>query len=164
MKKMIDQEKTLSKINNIKERYQKFIQNIELIDIRLVSANIENKGYSEPPKKCRIDLDTKAWYENLNKIIEAFHQFELTINSPFKDKTIYGKTSVTFCVTYKSMIPMTDEIFKIFEHNNLTINTWPYFREFVHNMHMRMNWGGLVAPLYKIGLDRKKKSGAKIKK
>jgi hypothetical protein len=135
--------------------YRRFLNQIDIVDVRLVSARIDTAGYAESPPEYQIEVRTRARYENLNNRIEVFHRYNLVIEDT-KAKMTAGKLTVVFCVTYSSKIPMNDELFRAFKEYNLFINTWPYFREFVHNTFARMNWTGLVAPLYKGGIRPKK--------
>jgi hypothetical protein len=54
-----------------------------------------------------------------------------------------------FEVRYSTAQRMTDEIFNEFGRRNLPLNTWPYFREFVHAALARTGWPVFVLPVYK---------------
>lgn len=132
-----------------KSNYNSFIRQLELIDLRLVSARIENLGYAEYPANARIHFRSKSSHKNAEGKFEVSHGYNLTIKD-MDTKLPVAKLSVLFSLTYSSETPMTDDIFEIFKVYNLPLNTWPYFREFVHNSFARMGWGGIVAPTYKV--------------
>jgi preprotein translocase subunit SecB len=46
---------------------------------------------------------------------------------------------------------MTKDYFGVFVQVNLPVNTWPYFREFVHSTVSRMGLPPVVLPLVKRG-------------
>jgi len=138
-----------------KRNYNSFIRQIELIDVCLAAARIENLGYAECPANPRIDVRSKSSYKNTEGEFEISHSYNLTIKD-METKLPVAKLSVLFSVTYGSGTPMTDDIFEIFKIYNLPLNTWPYFREFVHNSFARMGWVGVVAPAYKVGASLKK--------
>ena len=87
-----------------------------------------------------------AKYENRDGKIEVFNRYNVRVLE--KGKELKAKLSVTFCVTYNSKIPMTDELFEEFKDSNLPLNTWPYFREFVHSGVLRMGWPPFIAPIF----------------
>ncbi len=128
--------------------YNDFVQQIEIVDLHLVSAKIDNLGYPESPPRRRNTVRVKASYQNAEGFFEVFHNYYLTVKDDEKGHKV-AKLSVLFSVTYATKKPMTDEIFDIFDKYNLPLNTWPYFREFAQNSFARMNWLGLVAPTYK---------------
>ena len=129
--------------------YNDFIGQIEIIDVRLMSAKIENLGSMDYPSSAGIRVRRKAGYENREGGFDCSQRYNMTVTDTEKKKAA-AKLSVVFSVAYTSGIPMSDELFNIFEEINLPLNTWPYFREFAHNSFGRMNWLGLIAPTYKI--------------
>ncbi|HTW92419.1 MAG TPA: hypothetical protein VMH22_12020 [bacterium] len=57
------------------------------------------------------------------------------------------RISCTFEVVYRVAKPMTKDYFQIFCTNNLPLNTWPYFREYVQSTVVRMGLPPLVLPV-----------------
>jgi len=138
-----------------KGNYNSFIRQVEVIDVCLTSARIENLGYTECPANPRIYVKSKSSYKNTEGGFEVSHGYNLTIKD-METKLSVAKLSVVLSVTYSSETPMTDDIFEVFKVYNLPLNTWPYFREFAHNSFGRMGWVGIVAPAYKVGVSPKK--------
>jgi hypothetical protein len=133
------------------ESYNKFVNQINIIDLRIVSAKIDNLGCETLPDAHSISHKVTSWYENNeNKSsFNAFQRYNLSIvNKETRKKVV--KLLVSFCVTYSSKIPMSDEYMSIFENTSLQLNTWPYFREFTHNSLSRMGLPSVVAPSYKM--------------
>jgi len=130
--------------------YRDFINQIEIVDLRLVSAQIKNTGFVECPPEAEIGININAKYENGEEKFTVFHRYNVRVKDA-KTQRQAAKLSVEFAVTYSSKLVLTDEIFDIFKELNLPVNTWPYFREFVHNTFGRMNWRPLIAPTFKVG-------------
>jgi len=130
--------------------YSAFIKQIEIADLRLVSARIKNAGFVECPPEAEIGIKTNARYENGEEEFTVFHRYNVRVKDTETQREA-AKLSVEFAVTYSSKLPLTDEIFGIFKELNLPVNTWPYLREFVHDNFGRMNWPPLIAPTFKIG-------------
>lgn len=127
--------------------YNNFVSQIDINEIRIVSARLDNLDYSYFPQSLAVSWRTKAWYEKKEEEFDAFHRYNVTISDK-ETKEAKAKLSVTFCATYSSKLPINDEIFDIFAKRNLILNTWPYFREFTHNIIGRMGWPPLIAPTY----------------
>lgn len=130
--------------------YRDFIEQVEIVDLRLVSARIENTGFVECPPEAEIGIKIKARYENGEEEFTVFHRYNVRVKDAETQREA-AKLSAEFAVTYSSKLMLTDEIFDIFKELNLPVNTWPYFREFVHNNFGRMNWPPLIAPTFKVG-------------
>ena len=131
--------------------YGAFIRQIEIEDISLVSANVTKFGYEQKRRDFNVSCKREAWYENQDSRFVVFHRYRLNIKDA-KTRQRVAKLSVTFSLTYRSELALTDKIFDIFDELNVTLNTWPYFREFTHNTLARMNLPQVVAPLHKVSL------------
>ncbi len=126
--------------------YNSFVRELGIKDIRLTSATIENMNCPDVPAKAEVSWKIRASYKNHEGDIDVFHRYIVSIVD--ERKQIKAKLSVTFCVTYQSKRPMTDELFARFKVSNLPVNTWPYFREFIHNAVQRMGWPPFIAPTF----------------
>lgn len=135
-----------NEMQKIKE-YKAFVTQIEITDIRLVSAKIDLLDYSYFPSPAQVKWRATASYEKKEEEFNVSHRYNLRILDEETSET-KARISVTFCVTYSSKIPISDDLFEEFKMRNLPLNTWPYFREFVHSITMRMGWPPFIAPTY----------------
>lgn len=149
-------QKERNSISRFREDYVHFLSQLEIMDVRLVSAKIDNFASSVPTRDCSVSVRTRPSYENAHGRIDMFHRYNLTVSAPEVQHPI-AKLIVVFCVSYSSQIPMTDEVFDIFKEHSLPLTTWPYFREFVHNMFSRLGWIRLIPPAFKRGVPSSKK-------
>lgn len=131
-----------------RQAYNTFVKQVEIKDIRLVSATIQNLDCNYYLSSAEVKWKMTATYENQEKKIDVFHRYNVRILE--KGKELKSKVAVTFCVTYGSKVPMTEEYFEQFKGGNLPLNTWPYFREFVHNAVLRMGWPPFIAPIFTV--------------
>ena len=138
----IKQKKVLSR-----KDYNNFVRQIEINNIRIVSAQVNILDYSYFPSSAEVKSRMKASYEKVEEQFNVFHRYNVTILDK-ETKEAKAKISVTFLVSYSSKIPISDDLFTIFKVRNLPLNTWPYLREFVHNTTMRMGWPPFIAPTY----------------
>jgi len=138
------------------EDYARFLGQLEITDVRIVSAKIDNFTPSMPPRNASASVRTRPSYKNSKGCIDMFHRYNLTILAQGTPSPV-AKLSVVFCVSYSSQIPITDEMFDAFKEHSLPLTTWPYFREFVHNMFGRVGWMRLIPPAFKKGVIVPKK-------
>lgn len=130
------------------KEYSDFVKQIDIDDIRIISAQVNMLDYSYSPSSIRVKWRVKASYEKVDEGgFKVFNRYNVTLFDE-ETKENKAKISVTFLVIYSSKIPIDDELFNKFAIRNLPLNTWPYFREFVHNITVRMGWSPLIAPTY----------------
>jgi preprotein translocase subunit SecB len=131
------------------EEYADFIRQIELRDIWLEHAEVDNDG-PQPPERVEFEIDREATYESLEDGFLARHSYEVSVRS--KD-SFFADIEVRFVVRFSSPQEMTDRIFEVFEDVNLPVNTWPYLREFVSTTLGRMGWQPITLPALKRGTE-----------
>lgn len=128
--------------------YNEFISGLDLRNIRLVRADIDAPGLPERrtlQPQLRIE---EATYVNGDAEVRITHH--LFFGGFYEDeKEEAVRIRAQFEVTYSAAERMSDEIFAEFKARNLPLNTWPYFREFVHTALARVGWPVLVLPVYK---------------
>lgn len=127
--------------------YNNFITQIEITDIRILSAQVNVLDYTYFPSPAEVKWRMRASYEKAEGQFNVCHRYSVTIVDKETNEA-KAKISVAFRVVYSSKMPISDDIFGTFKTRNLPLNTWPYFREFVHNTAMRMGWSSLIAPTY----------------
>ena len=127
--------------------YNAFVAQIEIVDIRMVSAKVDILDYSYFPSEAEVRWRTTASYKEGEGKFDVSQRYNVTIRDKETNED-KAKISVTFYVVYSSKIPVTDDLFGIFKLRNLPLNTWPYLREFIHNTTMRMGWAPFIAPIY----------------
>ena len=135
---------------NFRKQYNDLINQLEMKDIVINKASFETLDYDYVPsdKRTEVKWRTSASYKNMENELRVFQRYNVTI-SDFKEKAAKAKLTFVFLIVYQSKINMDDKYFDIFKGVNLTLNTWPYFREFVHDSVTRMGWPPFIAPLYK---------------
>jgi hypothetical protein len=143
-------------MSRFREDYLHFLSQLEIMDVRVVSVKADNFASSEPIRNCSVSVRTRPSYDNARDHIDMFHRYSLTVSAPEVGHPL-AKLLVVFCVSYSSQIPMTDEVFAIFREHSLPLTTWPYFREFVHNMFARLGWIKLIPPAFKRGVPNPEK-------
>lgn len=144
----MSKKKKIRKLPSKSETYNEFVQQIEIVDVRLISAKIENISYSSSPTTRKNTIRMSGNYTNREGFVDVYHRYYLTVKDAETSEKV-AKLFVIFGVTYSTKIPMTDEIFDVFNAYNIPLNTWPYFREFAQSSFAKMGWLGLVTPTFK---------------
>lgn len=89
-----------------------------------------------------------ARYENQDGHVLVFHDLEFMGTYEEDDRPAVS-IRAEFEVKYSAAERMTDDVFTEFKQRNLPLNTWPYFREFVHAALARTGWPVFVLPVYR---------------
>jgi hypothetical protein len=131
------------------EEYRKILTGINLIEISMK----ESKTFVNKDVKSATDLaisikDESHFEQDKDGIINISQQYELDARKP-KSKSRYIQISLTFLVRMNSKEPFTEDFFSIYKEVSLHLNTWPFFREFVHSTTSRMNIPPMTLPLLK---------------
>jgi len=130
--------------------YSQFIDGLKLQEIYLKSANINYLEEVNFKKPVLIKTKASARLETLpGNVLKVIQKYNFVAKSKGEEETTYLRISCEFVVHYDSKIKPNAEVFDVFKNYTLRLNTWPYFREFVHNSIARMNLPPMIAPLLK---------------
>lgn len=128
--------------------YRKFIKGLELKELKVVFTQALVKETFKPPAQIHIKADSE--YKKLkNKKIKVLQKYKLECVRKGKEKPGFT-VEIHYSLLYTSKIPINKEVFEIFSQSSLRLHTWPYFRQFVHQMTMLMNLPPLVLDTIKI--------------
>ena len=131
--------------------YRTFLQNIELEQVMLSSAQVKLSKVPEPGTSLEfLPEETKTSFENLDGKFSAALHLRVRIRAKGDEEPL-ADIRVAFTGVYTSSEEMTQPVFEIFGDLNLPLNLAPYVREFVHSTTLRMGFPGLVLPTVKRG-------------
>lgn len=134
------------------DEYGKFIEGLELIQVRLVRLNVESAAsFPIKPSGTSVELEVaeEASYTPVDEGFEVFHRYLLLAKDAQQPSELLGRIEAEFGLRFKSVQPISQPYFEIFRHFNLPVNTWPYWRELVQSMTARMGWPPITLPLLK---------------
>jgi len=139
--------------------YNDFVKGIELRNLYISNlAASREKGFRPPAS---IKIENKKEFEQLEDgNIEMYVEYTLTAVE--KGKKNPGFTiSVEYTLLFHSKVEITEAHFKKFSRS-LDVETWPYFRNLVNELTMRMGLPPLVLNVLKVmPKAAKKKKNAK---
>jgi len=134
------------------KEYREFIKGVELLGI-IVKESQARRLADTIDLSRRVDLNTNERAEfkmNAGNTCVVQHHYDLSMNyTGERDKLL--EVQCTFELGLRVASPMTKDYFGVFAQVNLPVNTWPYFREFVHSTVSRMGLPPVVLPLVKRG-------------
>ncbi|MCE7929106.1 MAG: hypothetical protein DYG91_11500 [Chloroflexi bacterium CFX7] len=131
------------------DQYAAFIQQLELESIWLADASVRNDAGPAMPEEARIVFEPlESQFELIDGGFECYHEYGLQIHS---EGTRIAEIMATLGVRFRSGESMTNELFEPFREVNLPVNTWPFFREFVHTTLGRFGWVPFTLPAFKVG-------------
>jgi len=133
-----------------RKAYRDFIVGLQLRDISVRrSATQRLAGIVDLSRKVDVNINEKASYtmqdENTCDVVQAY---SLQLNYQ-GEKTPLLTIECDFDVVYRVAKPMTDAYFEIFRKTSLPLNTWPFWREFVHSAFLRMGLPPYMLPVVK---------------
>lgn len=130
-------------------RYNRFIEGIELDNVRFVLADM-NAPRLPDGRKIRPEVELFSdGYVNGEGWFRVNHR--LNFSGHHEDDGLEAlHVNAVLEAQYRSAVPMVDSIFAEFQRVNLPLNTWPYFREFLQSMLVRAGWPPFVLPAFRV--------------
>lgn len=136
------QESPVTSVND----YVAFVQQLELVSIWLRSARTTNSTGGVTFSRAEVSIEDNSTWKEIESGFQVFHKYTATFTD---GKKKLGRIDAEFVADYESEDPMDEDIFELFKTNNLPLNTWPYFREYVSNTTGRMQWLPFTLPTRK---------------
>jgi hypothetical protein len=138
------------------EEYQTFVRGLELVDVRLVGCDVSAQEAIDDPSRVVLDLDQHITFNVFDSGFEAVQEYQFYFLDHETDNEL-GQIEATFGFVYETD-RATDAVdfesyLDVFSVVSLPVNVWPFAREFVHDMTMRLGWPRLDLPLLKPGMN-----------
>lgn len=127
--------------------YSEFIKELHLKHLYQLNVAVSRNEVFSLPAKIHIKNEAKFKNEE-NNILKVYTTYKLTATEKGK-KEPGMNISVTYLVIYSSKIEMNEEYFKKFSKSSLIVESWPYFRNLVHEFTMRMGLPSLVLDVFR---------------
>jgi hypothetical protein len=138
------------------EEYQTFVRGLELVDVRLVGCDVSAQEAIDDPSRVVLNLDQQTTFNVFEGAFEAVQEYQFYFLDREKEDEL-GQIDASFGFVYETD-QATDaadfeRYLEVFSFVSLPVNVWPFAREFVHDMTMRLGWPRLDLPLLKPGMD-----------
>lgn len=125
---------------------------VELIDVRIIKSMFEmtpevNQGKKNVATDRKVNLQVDKEKELLIVVID----FDLKASVEGVSSPVIT-IAVSFLLAYRlrNFNELTDESYRSFAELNAVFNIWPYWREFVQNVTVRMGLPPLTMPVFRI--------------
>ena len=135
------------------EEYREFIQGLSVKNIYAKSLRSVclQEGLQPGPNK-GLEMKEDVQYKVLEgDAFKVYQTYKLSIMEKVEKESIPRlEIECEYVVLYEAQVPMTDELFAVFSDINVPLNTWPYFREYVHSSFQRLNVPAFILPPFKL--------------
>lgn len=139
--------------NNALKQAQPIAENASLMKIHLWEAKCSRNVSIKPSKvEVLIEIETTLLKSETQGVLPFGCTFKLVGSDKSQQKQVFEIT-ISFCVIYKikeNYTPADGET-KAFGLTNVIFNAWPYVRELVQNLVIRMDLPAFVLPTITIG-------------
>lgn len=134
------------------KEYFDFIQGLDFASLRLRSFDAKLVTDAiDTSRKVDLDIRDEPSYKMQGEKLCRVTQKLSMVARYGEKKGILLSISCRFEALYRVATPMTDDYFEVFSRTSLVLNTWPYFREFVHSATARMGIPALDLPVVRHG-------------
>ncbi len=136
-------------MDSLEERFNRLNSNLVLHNIRLskIEASFDTDKLDISPETQKIYIDKNAYYQVINdNFVRVFQEYSLKIADKENAEDVFVRIVTHFLMDFQVGGPMDDEVFAIFEQSTVLIDSWPYFREVVQNMLLRMGLAPIIIP------------------
>ena len=121
--------------------YNDFIKGLSLKKLFVLESQAEREEDFKLPAK--VTIEKEQTYKNEKDKTKVYIQYVLkAIEEGKKEPGV--SISIKYLLEYKSDVEMTNEFFDKFAKTSLLIETWPYFRQYVHETVLNMDLPALV--------------------
>ena len=136
--------------------YRSFIEGLELIRFRQIRGSFKLWDIDFFPSPT---TDHLLKISNRSKIIpneneheksfKVMHSYKIRVTAPESEKPSI-EISAAFELEYSTDISITDDYWDIFRRSSLTLQSWPFLREYVNSIISRMGLPPLILPLLRL--------------
>lgn len=135
------------------EEYGRILGGLQLLDLELRDCTMQSAAGSAQEEKRRVVVDDSgARFETgPDNSVLVWHEYSL--KAKIGRKTVFS-LKATFKLTFLAEEAFTADFFQVFRELNLTVHTWPFFRELLTNLSERTSLPRLTLPLLKYKVDQ----------
>ncbi len=134
------------------EEYKKELRFVELskIELESCSAKLRREKLQATQGPIKIDITAKTQWKIIDQGEAVFTEQFVLIGTRTTKRDYAIRIECTLLITIKkSEGQFTKEFLDTYMRFNLNLISWPYFREFVHNITHRMGIPPLILPFLK---------------
>ena len=130
------------------ERYREILEGLEFTRLELEVCSMKSTPDACQSGNRRVHVDdSEAGFERMpDGSVAVWHSSALRAKV---GRAVVFRLDATFRLFFSSEHEFSDEFFEIFRSLNLSLHTWPYFRELLSNLSSRTSTPTLMLPLLK---------------
>jgi hypothetical protein len=151
---MAGEKESASKIESaaaiLNKAYTEFIKGLQIDEVLLLSASVRNDSGGRLPGSLRPTLTTDVeLVRSAEKGFDAKCTLTFSAHDVEAAKEII-EIKIAFLLRYTTALPVTPSLFDIFKGTALSVNAWPYLREYLQSTIVRCGLPPFTLPLVKI--------------
>lgn len=131
---------------------------VQLLSVRLVETGAQFNEFATNIERMKTGFETETRLDTEKKRLEVLPRFSLVIAGDGADdsKTPLLRIAAKFSLSYSvsSLEGLTTENYESFGAMNGVFNAWPYWREFVQSMSVRMGVPAITLPVFRVGMPK----------
>lgn len=134
--------------------YRELVDGININEINIDRLNI-SKVNKELKYNKKIDIKKQFKIESYkinNNILEVYPYFRITGILEENQEEVAFDIEFTYCVEYEKsgLDKFEEQYIKFFTRRNVPINIWPYARELISSLTMRIGYQALIIEPYTV--------------
>jgi preprotein translocase subunit SecB len=130
--------------------YQELINNIEIETVNLKDLTVKRANYNNDQKNIEISVKHGICsYQRVGDIFSVEIKFNIE-GVTEEEKVLSIEFILELIYEIDSSYAFEEDYFELFTTNNVPVNAWPYARELVSNLTLRMGLAALVLPVLKV--------------
>lgn len=140
----------------MEKRYGELINDVELLDIYLGSAQFKRHNFPDPEMFPEVKVNFSGGKTTFSIVEDQLH-VDQEVRFLLEDVSVDRKKSRKifelkgiFTLVYKTAVAIDDELFELFRKRNIPVNLHPYVRELIHNLMTRTGLPSFILPALKI--------------
>lgn len=138
------------------KQYGEFVRCIELQDIFLVQSNVQREWFKAELPSITVELKSNPELIALNETEFNVKVNFIVMTTTQPEQTLEKENILTMTFSYNLLYSITgfdqtelspkekNEILELFCKRNVPINIWPYAREYISSMTVRMGFPALI--------------------
>jgi hypothetical protein len=132
------------------KEFNEFLDTIQIEQVRLVRLNVESLIASLDPSNTQVDPRPSAGFGWVDDGFEIGQRLDVAVKD--NEGSPLGSIVVELGLKYRLTVPVDRErmepLIKAYIQQRVLITAWPYLRELVANVTVRMSWPALTLPLF----------------
>ncbi len=142
------------------EKVRQVADRVQILDIKLLECRAEQKMPEEElPRRITTNINAECHFDPDTLRLTVYPHLQLVVKRhDASPADCFLRIEARFALMYALRSPegLEQEHFDAFAERNGIFNVWPYWREFVQSITIRMGLPSLTVPVFRVGTSKLK--------